>query len=397
MIHTHFDNIESEINSYINSAERKIYIAVSWFTNQTLFDSLHNAVQRKVEIKIVLLNDILNRNEFGLDFGLLANKGAEIRFAVNNFGIMHNKFCIIDNAILSGSYNWTYHANKNNENIIVTDDKNVVNSYCEQFVTLFNGSSPIILPYEHLKWTDIKEGDFTELRRSIFREVVAKNDENKELMRTKLIKLDHAYKSGNPEEITNASLLPIRERLRTIMDVLTSRSQDFMFKLWDENITGEPYNNVDGYIHIGTWYYIPWALKEDKYHCEYIEGTIKTISSRNVSAAKGLNVNIYDKDFIYTIKKILGANTLGLKTRSLIPDYILRIDEAKLFFYKFESPRFNKSQPRTWKSTMPRTISAINVFGIAKEVNGDEVVFYDGWNPQKRGEKIAKEFFIKGL
>ena len=58
---------------------------------------------------------------------------------------------------------------------------------------------------------------------------------------------------------------------------------------------------------------------------------------------------------------------------------------------------FNKSQPRTWKSTLPKTISAINLFGIVKEVDGDDVMFYEGWNPQKRGEKIMKEFFVKGL
>jgi hypothetical protein len=36
------------------------------------------------------------------------------------------------------------------------------------------------------------------------------------------------------------------------------------------------------------------------------------------------------------------------------------------------------------------------VFVIAKEVDGDKVVSYEeGWNPQKRGEKIMNEFFVK--
>lgn len=115
MIHTYFEHIENEINSSINSSKRRIHIAVAWFTNQVLFDSLLNTAQRDVEIKIILQNDILNRNEFGLEFGLLANKGAEIRFAVSNSGTMHHKFCIIDNNVISGSYNWTYHSNKNEE------------------------------------------------------------------------------------------------------------------------------------------------------------------------------------------------------------------------------------------------------------------------------------------
>ena len=62
-------------------------------------------------------------------------------------------------------------------------------------------------PYEHLKWTDVKEGDFSELRRNIFRDVIAKNDENRELKRIKLINLDNAYKSGDAKELANVSSL----------------------------------------------------------------------------------------------------------------------------------------------------------------------------------------------
>ena len=80
-----------------------------------------------------------------------------------------------------------------------------------------------------------------------------------------------------------------------------------------------------------------------------------------------------------------------------IPDSMLRIDLAKMYYYPFPSPMYNKSQPKTWKNTMPRLISAINLLGIVKEVDGDNVIFYDGWNPQKRGDKILKEFFVKNL
>ena len=67
---------------------------------------------------------------------------------------------------------------------------------------------------------------------------------------------------------------------------------------------------------------------------------------------------------------------------------------AKMFYYQFPSHMFNKSQPMTWRNTMPRIISAINLLGIVKEVDGDNIVFYEGWDPQKRGEKIMKEFFV---
>lgn len=397
MTNSYFDNIQDVLMRQMALSQHIILIAVAWFTNESFFEALKGVLRNKVKVKIIILNDLINRSEFGLDFGILAKLGAEIRFAKSDLGTMHNKFCIIDDLVITGSYNWTYHANKNNENILMTDDESVVKRYTEEFDKLFSDATAIPQPYEHLKWTDVKEGDFSELRRNIFRDVIAKNDENRELKRIKLINLDHAYKSGNTEELAKASSLATEQHLRTITDVLTSRSQDFAYRLWEENIVGKPYDNVDGHAYIGKWWYVPYGIKEDRYHREYIEGTLKTNASKNEIRAKGLNLNIYDEQFVSDIKKILCSNSLSMTTRKSIPDSMLRIDLAKMFYYQFPTPMFNKSQPRTWKNTMPRTISAINLLGIVKEVNGDDVVFYEGWNPQKRGEKIAKEFFEKGL
>ena len=397
MTNSYFDSIQDVLMRQIALSQHNICIAVAWFTNESFFEALKRALKKKVKVKIIILNDLINRSEFGLDFGILTKLGAEIRFAKSNLGTMHNKFCIIDNMVITGSYNWTYHANKNSENILMTDEESVVNSYREEFDRLFCGAIAIPQPYEHLKWIDVKEGDFSEHRRNIFRDVVAKNDENRELKRIKLINLDYAYKSGNTEELAKASLLATEQHLRTITDVLTSRSQDFTYRLWEENSVGKPFDDVDGYADIGKWWYIPYDIKEDKYHREYIEGVLKTNSGRNNHFAGGLNLKIYDEEFIVSIKQVLCTKTFSMTTRYLIPDKMLRIDMAKMFYYQFSSPMFNKNQPRTWKNSLPRTISAINLLGVVKEVNGDNVVFYEGWDPQKRGEKITKEFFEKGL
>ena len=399
MIQSFFENIEERIISRINSSEHSIFVAVAWFTNQLLFDSLIDVLKLKknIDVKILMLNDILNRNEFGLDFGILTKMGADVRFAKSNKGTMHNKFCIIDDMVITGSYNWTCQANNNNENIIMTDEENLVKTYREQFDRLFDVATPIPQPYKHLKWTDIKEGDFSELRRIIYRDVIAKNDENHELKRIKLINLNQAYKSGNAGELAYVSSLPIEQHLRTITDVLTSKSQDYAFKLWEENIIEKPMDNVYGYERIIKWYYRPDALEEDQYHRECIKGKLIPYECRNHPAVEGLKLNIYDEEFIKTIRMILCSKPLSSTTRKCIPDSMLLIDKAQMFFYKFPSPMFNKSQPKTWKNATPRTISAINLWGIVREDDGNNAVFYDGWNPQKRGEKIMKEFFVKGL
>jgi len=390
-----FENIEKELSATISIAEKRIFVAVAWFTNSRLLDDLALVLERNVEVKILILDDILNRNEFGLDFGILTKLGVDVRFAKKALGTMHNKFCIIDDMVITGSYNWTYHANNNSENILMTDEDSVVNSYREEFDRLFGGAIPIPQPYERLKWTDVKEGDFLELRRNIFRDVIAKNDENRELKRIKLINLDHAYKSGDAKELANASSLPVQEKLKSITDVLTSKSRDYEFKLWEENILGKPYNDVDGYIQLGKWFFVPFEIKEDQYHQTYVEGSLNTYASLDYGLAKGLKLKIHDYEFVNVIRKYWGEKTYDDYER--IPKDILTIENAKLFYFQFPSPMFNKSQPRTWKNTMPRTISAINLLGIVKEMDGDGVVFYEGWCPQKRGEKIMKQYFVKEL
>lgn len=385
MVQAYFDNIEKKLSAHIADAERRIYVAVAWFTNEALYGGLLNALQKNVEVKVLILDDILNRNEFGLDYGVLVNKGADVRFAPSNKGTMHNKFCVIDNEVITGSYNWTYHANVNNENIVIIDEPNIVNNYCEQFETLFNVCEPITLPYEHLKWTEVEEEDFKELRQNIDRDIKAKNDVNSVLRQQKLECLNNAYKSGSVEELAKASSLPITERFRTIMDVLTSRYQDFELKLWKEKRIGKPHGSFV------KWYYIPHDIKKDKNYREYIEGVLTTSRENSI----GLNLIVYDQKYIEDIKRILYPKTLSINSIEIIPDYILSINFAKMFYYQFPSPMYNKSQPSKWPNSMPRTIPGINIFVIAKEVDGDKVVYYEGWDPQKRGEIIMNECFVK--
>ena len=399
MTSSYFDNIQDVLTKRVALSQHSICIAVAWFTNDIIFESLKSALNKKVKVKVVILNDLINRNEFGLDFGILTKLGAEVRFAKSDNGTMHNKFCIIDKVVITGSYNWTYHANKNDENILMTDEENVVNNYRMEFDRLFGSASPIAQPYEHLNWTDVKEGDFTEFRRDIYREVNDKEDIDMEWKKNKLISLNKAYKSGNNEELAKSSLLATEQRLRTIADVLTSRSQDFTYRLWEENSAGKPF--CGHRYKVGKWWYIPYCIKEDEYHREYIEGELKTNAGRDDEwFVKGLNLEIYDEQFISDIKNVLGFNTLSITNWKSIPDRMhrmLRIDLAIMFYYQFPTPMFNKKQQRSWKNSMPRKIPAINVFGIVKKINGDNVIFYEGWDPQKRGEKITREFFEKEL
>lgn len=78
---SYFEEIEKQIISNISSSQSSVFVAVAWFTNQLLFDSLTDAIKNNVAVKVLILDDILNRNEFGLDFGVLSKLGADVRFA----------------------------------------------------------------------------------------------------------------------------------------------------------------------------------------------------------------------------------------------------------------------------------------------------------------------------
>jgi len=136
------DNPQKEIIKNINQAEIYINIAMYTFTDQEIALSLTNAQKRGVKVRVYL-----DRSQIESTYSisrLLVQKGIKVRISTNNY-IMHNKFAIIDNRLLlTGSYNWTATANnKNDENLLVIDDPEIIEIFQHQFVNLWtNKYSP---------------------------------------------------------------------------------------------------------------------------------------------------------------------------------------------------------------------------------------------------------------
>ena len=382
MTQVYFDDIDKRISVSIDSAEKRVYVAVAWFTNNSLFEALLNAAQRKVKVKVLILDDILNRNEFGLDFGVLANHGASVKFSYDAMRTMHHKFCVIDDMVITGSYNWTYYANYNNENVMISDEVGVVDSYCKQFEKIFSHGIPIILPYKHIKWTDVKEGDFSALRRNILLDVIAKDDANKEIRKKKLISLNHAYKSGDAGELAKASSLATEQHLRTITDVLTSAQKRYVGELYDKlrwDLDEEPADVR--FSTIDKWIFVPTEFGESNNHEKYVRGYLhfyKWYKGRK-NVYKKMRIDVYDSSFISSIEPYL----LGSMVISNIPEDLLCINLAKLSVFRLPS------------AVRERDDDALVVFCIAKEVNEKNITYYEGWDPQSRKEKIIREYFRK--
>lgn len=112
----YFNDIANKIKSRILSAEKRIDIAVSWFTNSELLEPLLQKLKENVEVQLIIINDTLNINPDGLNFQQFIDNGGKL-FSCNPSQLMHNKYCIIDSReLFSGSYNWTYFAETRNFN-----------------------------------------------------------------------------------------------------------------------------------------------------------------------------------------------------------------------------------------------------------------------------------------
>jgi hypothetical protein len=131
-----FENIAERIQQEISKAQKSVFVAVAWFTNRNLFNELVNKARNGCTVSLIISNDAINLNS-GIDFNKLASANSKI-FKIGNGDseLMHNKFCVIDySTVISGSYNWSYKAETNFENVIITNSDTAL---AEQFIAEFN-------------------------------------------------------------------------------------------------------------------------------------------------------------------------------------------------------------------------------------------------------------------
>jgi hypothetical protein len=139
-----FENIAERIQQEIKKAQSSIYIAVAWFTNQTLFDELVKKANDGCSVLLMISNDEINLNS-SIDYGQLnIGKSKVYKIGDGKKELLHHKFCVIDhNTVITGSYNWSYKAENNFENIIVTcEDSSLAQQFIKEFDELQNQYYP---------------------------------------------------------------------------------------------------------------------------------------------------------------------------------------------------------------------------------------------------------------
>ncbi len=134
------DECASKLIEKINSAKQSIFIAIYSFTNDDIASALIAAKARGVEVKVVFDYD-QSKSEYSDDEKLTEN-GIEIRRR-DGSGYMHNKFCIIDEEIVStGSFNYSENADeRNDENLIFIFNKDLAIRFISEFDELWEQST----------------------------------------------------------------------------------------------------------------------------------------------------------------------------------------------------------------------------------------------------------------
>jgi len=130
------DGPRLRIASLMQHARHSIDTCVFTITDDRISKSLESAHRRGVKVRIITDND--KSWDRGSDVQRLGRQGIAVRVDRTD-AHMHHKFCIFDRTtLLTGSYNWTRSAaSSNEENIIVTDDAALSESFSKTFERLW--------------------------------------------------------------------------------------------------------------------------------------------------------------------------------------------------------------------------------------------------------------------
>lgn len=140
------DKVATMLIDLINAERKRIVVAIYTFTYKDIAQALVNAHNRGIQVEVVA--DHGYGNDRYSKIPLLANNKIPIWIYQTQSGdrdasLMHNKFCVFEDNILhkslvwTGSYNFTVRAStRNQENVILLDNRKIVDQYLEHFEIL---------------------------------------------------------------------------------------------------------------------------------------------------------------------------------------------------------------------------------------------------------------------
>ena len=130
------DDCRNAIVQQMNLSLRNLKICVFTISDDAITRAILNAHRKGVSIRIITDND--KSFDQGSDIRQLAGEGIPVKMDVTR-NHMHHKFMVSDNkSLVTGSYNWTLSAARfNHENIVVTKEEGVIESFSRGFDQLW--------------------------------------------------------------------------------------------------------------------------------------------------------------------------------------------------------------------------------------------------------------------
>ncbi|MGB6036797.1 MAG: phospholipase D-like domain-containing protein [Cryomorphaceae bacterium] len=129
------DECREKIVGSLKSSIRNIDICVFTISDDRISEIIIEKHNLGIPVRIISDND--KAFDRGSDLFQLREKGIEIRFDPGPVH-MHHKFALMDDVLITGSYNWTRSAaEKNYENIVVSNDSGLMKEFTKEFDRLW--------------------------------------------------------------------------------------------------------------------------------------------------------------------------------------------------------------------------------------------------------------------
>jgi len=125
----------------IEHAFESLDIALSYFTDETIWTAILDALANGIPVRLLLDRHEINARTSIYKRFILGHTfpGLTVKITQSK-GYMHNHFCLCDDYILvTGSYNWTYYAgSRNAENLFYAEGEPIQSDYQAEFEKLWS-------------------------------------------------------------------------------------------------------------------------------------------------------------------------------------------------------------------------------------------------------------------
>ena len=189
---------EQRVVNMFRTCKKTLDIAIFTFTRDSIAQAILEAKQRGVQIRCI--GDDGNSKVKGSDVRLLASQGIPCKTDNNLRFHMHNKMAIIDNSVvITGSFNWTNQAiNKNQDNILFIEDKNIANQYTQYYNQIWDSFNTVITKEDADKYIENEKN--AKEKKDQEKEEKNKNAEKQETTKKETAKKETAKKETAKKE-----------------------------------------------------------------------------------------------------------------------------------------------------------------------------------------------------